>query len=202
MGSRAQIRLAVATTFVRSPGGSKAVPFVLSSLMLSLKPVVSYYPVPNMKRRQRTAQRDPELRRPFLDVYVDRNAASIVPARRHNGAFLERRPEALDDLSIQLIRPQMHIGLCQVCMSRSLGLGGSNPPRGDARWPRNDWPTKSAHCRGLPTGVSLSQTAIARIVRRRREFLPVCGLPIAMEEPPCPSPRPCKSTWIRASPTT
>jgi hypothetical protein len=26
--------------------------------------------------------------------------------------------------------------------------------------------------------------AIARIVRRRREFLPVCRLPIAMEEPP------------------
>src|SRR5207248_5204398 len=28
------------------------------------------------------------------------------------------------------------------------------------------WATKSAHCRGLPTGVSLNQTAIARIVRR------------------------------------
>src|SRR4029077_10263868 len=83
---------------------------------------------------------------------------------------------------------------------RQLGLGGSNPPRGDARWPRDDWPTKSAHCRGLPTGVSLSQTAIARIVRRG-ELLPVCGLPIAMEEPPCPSPQPCKSTWIRPSHT-
>src|ERR1700745_662058 len=79
-----------------------------------------------------------------------------------------------------------------------LGLGVSNPPRGDARWPRDDWPTKSAHCRGLPTGVSLSQTAIARIVRRG-ELLPVWGLPIAMEEPPCPSPQPCKSTWIRTS---
>jgi hypothetical protein len=84
---------------------------------------------------------------------------------------------------------------------RQLGLGGSNPPRGDARWPRDDWPTKYAHCRGLPTGVFLSQTAIARIVRRRRELLPVRGLPIAMEEPPCPSPRPCKSTWIRPSHT-
>jgi|GraSoiStandDraft_55_1057291.scaffolds.fasta_scaffold920617_2 hypothetical protein len=39
---------------------------------------------------------------------------------------------------------------------RQLGLGGSNPPQGDTRWPRDDWPTKSAHCRGLPTGVSLS----------------------------------------------
>ena len=78
-----------------------------------------------------------------------------------------------------------------------LGLGVSNPPRGDARW-RDDWPTKSAHCRGPRTGLSLSQTAIARIVRRQRTP-PGVLMPIAMEEPPCPSPRPCKSTWIRPS---
>ena len=43
--------------------------------------------------------------------------------------------------------------------------------------------TKSTHCRGLPTGVFLNQTAIARIVRRPRERLPVWGLSFAMEEP-------------------
>ena len=39
---------------------------------------------------------------------------------------------------------------------------GSNPPNRPSR----HWPTKSAHCRGLHTSVSLDQTAIARIVRR------------------------------------
>jgi len=33
-------------------------------------------------------------------------------------------------------------------------------------------------------GRILGPIAIARIVRRQREFLPVCGLPLAMEEPP------------------
>ena len=60
-------------------------------------------------------------------------------------------------------------------------LDGSNPPRDDGPWPKDDWPTKSAHCRGLPDRRILSQAAIAR--EATREFLPVCGLPIAMEEP-------------------
>jgi hypothetical protein len=33
-------------------------------------------------------------------------------------------------------------------------------------------------------GRILGPIAIARIVRREREFLPVCGLPLAMEESP------------------
>jgi hypothetical protein len=44
--------------------------------------------------------------------------------------------------------------------------------------------TKYAHCRGLRTGVSSNQIAIAHIVRRRRELLLMCGLLIATEEPP------------------
>jgi hypothetical protein len=36
----------------------------------------------------------------------------------------------------------------------------------EARSSSHHGPTKSAHCRGLPTGVSLNQTAIARIERR------------------------------------
>jgi hypothetical protein len=34
--------------------------------------------------------------------------------------------------------------------------------------------TKHAHCRGLRTGVSSKQIAIARIVRRRRNLLLMC----------------------------
>ena len=152
----------------------------------------------SLKRYLITDQHRPILGQPPVNRFATGTTARIPDLVRLSGINLE----VITQRSQKTHEPlELNLGESSSQDFRQLGLGGSNPPRGDARWPRDDWPTKSAHCRGLPTGVSLSQTAIALIVRRRRELLPVCGLPIAMEEPPCPSPRPCKSTWIRPSHT-